>query len=926
MNKILLFFFGTTVLVALWVVPALAAPVTVGGDHNFPPFEYLNDKGVPEGFNIDIIMAVSRAMDMGIKIELGPWNQVRTALERGETEVLAGMYRTPQRAEKVDFAVPHYISTYSVFVRNGSPIKGIDQCRGKRIGLQKGDLYHDIAVERQMSTRLVLEDDLQDVIENLAQGRVDCAVISRAQGMQIAKNMGIQNIRPLSDPILQGRYCIAVAQGNANLLAMINEGLFIIKTSGEFDAIYEKWFGALKAEPLTFATVLRKGIWVILPLLGLVAAGFVWSLMLLRQIKGKTARLSDELAERTLAEQRLKKSEEEIKSIFRAVPTGIGVVCDRKIIQANEQLARVTGFSRDELIGQSARLLYPNEARYDHVGLEKYQQIDQVGIGTVETQWQRKDGRLIDVLLSSTPIDLEDLSRGVTFAALDITDLKAKESQLLESEKKYQAIMGSMKEPVYITSEDYLIEYMNPTMIQRTGYDATGEDCFTAIHGFSERCPWCEFDTIKNGSTQEMDIVSFKDNHSFHVSATPIAHANGTVSMLNVLRDTTRMKQIEAQLQQAQKLEAVGVLAGGIAHDFNNILSGIFGYSKLAERHIDNPTKAKSHIRQIIKGSQRAAELIQQILAFSRKTEPKMQVLILSTVVKEILDLIRSSIPSSIVICEKIVCEKPILGDPVRIHQALMNLCTNAFQAMVSTGVLTVEVDMMDVFHSANGPIPNMVPGQYLTVKVMDTGNGMDPKTLNKIFDPYFTTKKPGEGTGLGLALVYGVVEEHGGYVTVDSGPGQGSAFQLFFPVVDERAGNQIEVPNLQEVPPGGREHIMVVDDEESILLSTQELLKDYGYEITAFENSADAYAEFEKDPLKFDLVITDMTMPQLSGVELSTKMLNLRSELPIILCTGYCGTYDEKKALALGVKKYVQKPIDSRTLLGLIRELIHGN
>ncbi len=909
-----------------WASSVAGKPVIVQGDDNYPPFEYLNGNGVPEGYNIDIIRAVARAMDMDIKIELGPWSQVRSALERGEIDVLAGMYRTRKRDEKVDFSVPHYITAYSVFVRNDSPIHRVDQCRGKTVVLQRGDLSHDIAVEDQMSTRLVLEDDVQSVIKELAAGRGDCGVVSRIQGVQVAKALDIKNIRPLPDPILQGKYCIAVAQGNANLLAMINEGLFIIKNSGEFDAIYEKWFGALQAAPMTFASVLRKSIWVILPLLVLVAAGFVWSLLLLWQIRGKTARLSDELAERTLAQQRLKKSEEEIKSIFRAVPAGIGVVCDRVILQANDQLSSMTGFSMDELIGQSARIFYPDDAGYATAGREKYQQMDQEGIGTVETRWQRKDGQIIDVLLSSTPIDLEDISSGITFTALDITRLKAKESQLVESEKKYQAIMGSMKEPVYITSEDYLIEYMNPTMIKRTGYDATGESCFTAIHGLSDRCPWCRFDTVKTGSTHEMDIVSLKDSHSFHVSATPIAHADGTVSMLNVLRDTTRVKQIETQLQQAQKLEAVGVLAGGIAHDFNNILSGIFGYSKLAERHIDHPEKAKSHIRQIVKGSERAAGLIQQILAFSRKTEPEKQVVILSTVVKEILGLMRSSIPSSIEICQRIRCDKPIMGDPGRIHQAVMNLCTNAYQAMVSTGVLTVELDSVAVFHSAAGPVPHMVPGQYLTVRVMDTGSGMDSKTLKKIFDPYFTTKKPGEGTGLGLALVYGVVEEHGGYVTVHSQPGQGSTFQLLFPVADERAGGRIPAMDGPEVSLGGRERIMVVDDEESILLSTQELLRDYGYDINAFENSAEALAEFKKDPSRFDLVITDMTMPHISGVELSTQMLNLRPEIPIILCTGYSETYNEEKALALGVKKYVQKPIDTQALLVLIRELIHGN
>ncbi len=899
--------------------------IVVRGDQNYPPFEYLNEDGDPDGFNIEILKAISHAMNMAVKIDLGPWHLVRKQLEDGRIDALAGMYRTQARGEKINFSVPHFISTYNVFVRTGSSITGVAQCSGKTIVLQKGDLVHDFVVENNISNKLILEDDWENVIKTLARGQGDCAIVSRLQGINLLQRNGISNIQPVGESILQKKYCIAVTKGNDNLLAKFNEGLFIIKISGEFDAIYEKWFGAFNSEPLTFTDLFKKSLWAIIPLLFLMATGFVWSWVLARQVKNKTAKLSKELVEHKRTEEKLRKSEEKIISIFRGAPTGIGLVFDRVIHQVNDKLSEITGLSREELIGQSSRLLYPNQEEYEYVGNEKYSQLHKNGTGTVETKWQHADGRIIDVLLSSTPIDLDDFSKGITFSALDITYLKNKEFELSESERKYQAIMESMQEPVYIGSEDFVIEYMNPTMIKRTGRDATGEKCYKVIHGFDEKCPWCHYEIIQKGDTHELDIVSARDNRSFNISSTPIAHADGSVSMLNVLRDTTKIKKIEAQLQHARKMEAIGALAGGIAHDFNNILSGIFGYSKLAEIHIaENPAKARGHINQIIKGAQRATGLVQQILTFSRQTEDEKYLMNISVVVKEALKLLRSSIPSTIEIRENVFSKALVMADPTQIHQVVMNLCTNAYQAMrASGGILTVELKGIDTQEQDCPPDLNLPAGKYLKLKVSDTGQGMDEKTLGKAFDPYFTTKAVGEGTGLGLALVYGIVEEHDGHLKAESVVGKGSTFYVYFPVIDENIAPVDQENDSAEIFTGGTERIMVVDDEVSILTSTREFLKDYGYEVSAFSKSRDAFDAFKKDPSQFDLLITDLTMPQMTGVELSTGILKISSDLPIILCTGYSENFDEQKALENGIKKYIQKPVDIQGLLLVIRDLL---
>lgn len=399
-------------------------------------------------------------------------------------------------------------------------------------------------------------------------------------------------------------------------------------------------------------------------------------------------------------------------------------------------------------------------------------------------------------------------------------------------------------------------------------------------------------------------------------------------------RDITNLKQAEferrhlaVQLEKSQKMEAIGTLAGGIAHDFNNILSSIFGYAQLAEMTLHTPEKAKKHITQIVKGAQRATGLIQQILTFSRQTEFKKHPLKIHLVIKETLKLLRSSIPTTIDIQVNISSKAMVLADPTQMHQVIMNLCTNAYHSMLETGgSLIVQLQEIATTERVDEPVdlPRSCP--YLKIDVKDTGHGMDQNTLEKAFDPYFTTKEVGRGTGLGLALIHAIIEEHEGFIHVESQPGIGTIFSLYLPVVEKKPSATKQRENIIEGPKGGKETIMVVDDDEDIRILTMDLLESFGYTAHSFKNGEEALVRFKLNPNHFDLIITDMTMPRMTGYELAKEILQTRKKMPIILCTGYSETISKTRALEMGIRKYLQKPLQNKDLLFTIREVLDAS
>lgn len=398
------------------------------------------------------------------------------------------------------------------------------------------------------------------------------------------------------------------------------------------------------------------------------------------------------------------------------------------------------------------------------------------------------------------------------------------------------------------------------------------------------------------------------------------------IYLIAVGTDLSERKKIEDQLRQAQKMEAIGTLAGGVAHDFNNILSAIFGYTDLARLEAAGNERLRDHLTGIIKAAQRARELVSQILAFSRKTRSEKHPLQLSPIVKETLKLLRSTLPSTIDIRQRIDSEHTIFADPTEIHQVVMNLCTNAYHAMEGTGgILTVSLYERVVSSPVNLSGTTVTPGVYVQLTIEDTGIGMSDTTRQKIFEPYFTTKDPGTGTGLGLAVVHGIVSGHNGYITVSSSPGQGTAFNVLFPVVAQISASPIEeetpLPQLQ----GGSETIMLVDDEEDILKYYSELLGRFSYRVVTYASSIEALEAFRREPTAFDLVITDQTMPGMTGDRLGREMLSIRADLPIIACSGFSRVLTKKEFLAAGFKDYFQKPVETELFLQRIREILDG-
>jgi len=386
--------------------------------------------------------------------------------------------------------------------------------------------------------------------------------------------------------------------------------------------------------------------------------------------------------------------------------------------------------------------------------------------------------------------------------------------------------------------------------------------------------------------------------------------------------DISYRKKIEEQLRQAQKMESLGTLAGGIAHDFNNILSAMLGYAELARLRTPAENKASSHIRQVIKAGKRAKGLVQQILTFSRQSDQELQPLKIQLIIKEALQLLRSTIPTTIEINQDIdlTCN-PVLADPIQIHQIIMNLCTNSYYAMKESGG-TLGVSMQPVkFDKSHDNITGLKPGPYVKIKISDNGPGMTKDIIDKIFEPYFTTKIKEEGTGLGLAVVHGIVNSLKGNIIVDSEPGKGTVFYIYLPMVKRTVPKPYKEQNTPL--PTGNERILIVDDDQIIAELTKEIFEDLGYHVTAFTSSVDTLNIFQKQPNDFDLVITDMTMSGITGAELTKKIHTIRPDIPVILCTGYSEQINEKKAKAMGIKRYLIKPVNMHNFAKAVRDIL---
>ncbi len=403
-------------------------------------------------------------------------------------------------------------------------------------------------------------------------------------------------------------------------------------------------------------------------------------------------------------------------------------------------------------------------------------------------------------------------------------------------------------------------------------------------------------------------------------------------AVLTIARDITERIEAEkekaklrSQLRQAQKMEAIGTLAGGIAHDFNNILQSIFGYTEIASIHASQGKDPNEALDNILTASQRAKGLINQILSFSRQSEQEKQTVQINLIVKEVLKLIRASLPATIEIKGRNLNSDAVVeADPIQIHQVMMNLCSNAHHAMrEGGGVLEVKLSDIDIDREKAAQCGGIQEGPYIELTIRDSGHGIPTEYMDRIFDPYFTSKEKGEGTGLGLAVVHGIISSHGGAITVESEIGKGTAFHVVFPkknkinAKDEPAA--VDTPGRQE----GTEHILFIDDEPALIDIGKEILSTLGYDVTPCTASDEALDLFKADPERFDLVITDLTMPKMTGDLLAQELMRMRPEIPVILFTGYSDLVSRERFNKLGIRDCLMKPLTRKDLAESIRRVL---
>lgn len=649
-----------------------------------------------------------------------------------------------------------------------------------------------------------------------------------------------------------------------------------------------------------------------------------------------------DITEHRQALEALAKSEAMLKSILAAAPIAIGTVTNRVFGLTNTHFAQMTGYSSGELTHKSARLLYESDGEFERVGRDKYAQMRRETVGTLETRWRRKDGSIIDVLLSSAAIDPANTGGEVVFTAMDITERKQSESALRQSESRFRSIFEQSPIGIATYDSDGRLLDANPACRELFGIkdfdQARGFRVFDDPH-----LPADAAVRLRSGESvqfeshydfaqiraKQMYTTTRTEPADFNVILTPLHAVSGAppLGYMLLIQDFTARKRLEEQLRHAQKMEAIGQLAGGVSHDFNNILTAIFGNVELMRETLEQPDAGTRGLRegldQIERSGQRAAALTRQLLSFSRHHAIKPEILDPRSILIDMEKMLRRLLPENVEL--QLDCDRDcwfVRADAGQIEQVVLNLVVNARDAMRQGGTLTIAVETRTLEPGLPDLPAGARPGPYVVLKVTDTGCGIDERTLPQIFDPFFTTKPLGQGTGLGLATVDAIVRRAEGHIHVSSTPGAGSVFEVLLPAITDQ--HMIATPrpdNAGRV--GGHETILVCEDDVLVRELACHALTTAGYTVLSAADAQHAQQLVAACNGPIHLLVTDVVMPGMDGRQLAEHLLTSRPDLKVLFISGYAPDFVAQQGPLPTIADFLAKPFSSSTLLRYVRRVL---